>query len=335
MQDTKRGARPSGLPPRFRAARRPSALHKPETPPGKAAAGRKAWPYKAAATPRVASTARAYDGRVSARWRIVLGFALSSVVFGQTYSPPAGIRPARRGSATSILPGGRILAPAGQQYPTAPGPAGLAVSASGKVLVSVNAGPPAASLTWLESDRNWEGRTFPLREMEGPTGGGAGVVFAKEHMVLISEGRSGRVALFDLESGDRRSAIDLNRNGYHDSFTATWRWTQPAISFMWPIRATLAWWRSTRALGVIDAKPRGLSGFGGIKRGAVRAGAFAGPKEAVCDRARLRIGLRRGRVRAHGPRGGSDGSREDADSRASWPRKGTSTSLMPRTIPSR
>ena len=46
-----------------------------------------------------------------------------------------------------------------------------------------------------------------------------GVRFSGEHAVFISEGNSGRVALVDLDTEERRRAIDLNQNGYHDSFT--------------------------------------------------------------------------------------------------------------------
>jgi YVTN family beta-propeller protein len=164
---------------------------------------------------------------VAARWRIVWGFALSSVVIGQSYSPPAGIRPARQGSGTSILPGGRIISPAGHQYFTGPGPSGLALSASGKTLVTANMGSPATTLTVLERAEPWVARTFSLtRASEEPAGDNAarvptlGVAFWKEHEVFVSEGMSGRVTLVDLTSGDRRAAVDLNRNNnYRDGFS--------------------------------------------------------------------------------------------------------------------
>ena len=58
------------------------------------------------------------------------------------YRAPAGARPAmRRPGAESILPGGRIIAPLGRQYHTGPGPFGLAVSPSGKFVVTADGGP--------------------------------------------------------------------------------------------------------------------------------------------------------------------------------------------------
>src|SRR5580698_9542507 len=77
------------------------------------------------------------------------------------YAAPAGIRPAlRRPGAASILPGGRIISPLGRQYTTGPGPFGLAISASGKTLVSANSGPDRFSLTVLEQqkDGDWQVR---------------------------------------------------------------------------------------------------------------------------------------------------------------------------------
>ncbi len=154
---------------------------------------------------------------MAARWRIVCGFAFCGVIFGQSYSPPAGIRPARQGSESSILPGGRIVAPAGQQFLTGAGALGLALSASGRVLVTANMGPPAASLTVLEHGKVWEVRSFPAAIAGGEHAGG--VALAGEHAAFVSEGSSGRVALVDLAIGDRRTFVDLNQSGYHDSFS--------------------------------------------------------------------------------------------------------------------
>jgi DNA-binding beta-propeller fold protein YncE len=45
-----------------------------------------------------------------------------------------------------------------------------------------------------------------------------GIAFNSEHSAFISEGNSGKIALFDFNS-DRRRAIDLNQQGYQDSYT--------------------------------------------------------------------------------------------------------------------
>jgi YVTN family beta-propeller protein len=45
-----------------------------------------------------------------------------------------------------------------------------------------------------------------------------GIAFNSEHSAFISEGNSGKVALFDLNT-DRRRAIDMNQQGFQDSYT--------------------------------------------------------------------------------------------------------------------
>ena len=157
-------------------------------------------------------------------------------IFAAEYSAPAGIRPAlRRPGAASILPGGRIISPLGHQYITGPGPFGLAISGSGRTLVSANSGPDRFSLTVLEQDRNgaWSVRQLvaPKKkpgEKESELSEKSeeawhsvfmGLAFAGEHTVYASEGNSGRVRLVDLASGSARRIYDLNHGGFEDSFT--------------------------------------------------------------------------------------------------------------------
>ena len=132
------------------------------------------------------------------------------------YSAPAGIRPAlRRPGAATILPGGRIISPAGHQYVTGPGPFGLAISASGKTLVSANSGPDRFSLTVLQLEKGggWEVHQLmaPKKKKAKPGERGEkgddqwhsvfmGLAFAGEHSVYASEGNSGRVR-------DRKSVV--------------------------------------------------------------------------------------------------------------------------------
>ena len=167
-------------------------------------------------------------------------------LFGQvSYSAPAGLRPAQRHTASSILPGGRLIFPAGESHITGAGPFGLAVSATGKTVVTANGGPGRNSLTILERDKgdHWdvhhllarikgEPKGEPKGEAGGETGGDAesgdwrgvfmGIAFVDEHSAYVSEGNSGKIGLFDWNgsspSGPRR-VIDLNRNGYDDSYT--------------------------------------------------------------------------------------------------------------------
>jgi YVTN family beta-propeller protein len=156
------------------------------------------------------------------------------------YGAPAGIRPAlHRPGAASILPGGRIISPLGHQYTTGPGPFGLAISASGKTLVSANSGPDRFSLTVLEREKDgaWQVRQLvaPKRKKAKPGEREAGeksddkedqwhsvfmgLAFATEHTVYASEGNTGRVRLVDLATGAAKKIYDLNRDGFADSFT--------------------------------------------------------------------------------------------------------------------
>jgi YVTN family beta-propeller protein len=135
----------------------------------------------------------------------------------------------RRPGAASVLPGGRIIAPLGSQFVTGPGPFGIAVSPSGRTVVSANGGPDKYSLTILERDKKgtWTSRHFLApgkREMEGDKDDDwrsvfMGVTFAGEHGVYFSEGETGRVRLMDLSGSSTKRLIDLNEGEFHDSYT--------------------------------------------------------------------------------------------------------------------
>jgi DNA-binding beta-propeller fold protein YncE len=153
--------------------------------------------------------------------------ALSRVLAAQSYTPPAGDRPAIRRSGTSILPGGRIISPMGEEYVTGPGPFGIALSPSGKVAATANGGPWRYGITILERGKQrWDVRQLAARSMDaldqfGPTDWRSvctGVVFSGEHNLYVAEGNSGRISLFD-SSDERRRVVDLNQGGYHDSYT--------------------------------------------------------------------------------------------------------------------
>ncbi len=159
---------------------------------------------------------------------IFLAFCVSAAEF----SAPAGTRPviSRRG-LPSILPGGRIIVPAGKQYVTGPGPFGLAISPDHKTLVSVNSGPERFSITVLTRDKKGEISTEHFVAVTGRHTGKEsrddeqwrsvfpGVAFSGSRHAYISEGNSGRVRLMDLASGNRRKLYDLNQKGFSDSYT--------------------------------------------------------------------------------------------------------------------
>src|SRR5580704_15849589 len=66
------------------------------------------------------------------------------------FSPPARTAARHPGeSGASILPGGREITPTGQQFLTGPGPFGIAVNASGKIVVTADGGPNRYALTVL------------------------------------------------------------------------------------------------------------------------------------------------------------------------------------------
>ncbi len=162
-----------------------------------------------------------------------LALLAPALLTAQSYTAPAGSRPALRREGPSILPGGRIIAPYGKEYATGPGPFAIALSPSGRGAAIANAGPWRYTVTVLERDKagHWEPREIDPRSPAAlddfgiPRGQGGewrgvsnGVAFAGEQGVWISEGNSGRVALYD-SSEERRRAIDLNSAGFSDSFT--------------------------------------------------------------------------------------------------------------------
>ena len=156
---------------------------------------------------------------------IVFGAAISA----QSYTAPAGDRPALRRSGPSILPGGRIIAPLGEEYFIGPGAFGIAVSASGKTVVTANGGPFRYSFTVLERasrEARWQVRqvaagSLEAFEQEAPAGWHSvsqGVALAGDHAIYLAEGDSGGVVQFD-SFDERRRVFDLNQGGFADSFT--------------------------------------------------------------------------------------------------------------------
>jgi len=146
-----------------------------------------------------------------------------------SYSAPAGTRPAmRRPGAESTLPGGRIIAPLGRQFTTGPGPFGLAVSPTGKTVVSANGGPQRYSLTVLAKDKQyWRVRHLvaPWQKDREPNEEDdwrsvfMGLAFDRDRALYASEGNSGRVRLIEPRSGRLVHLFDLNTGGFADSYT--------------------------------------------------------------------------------------------------------------------
>jgi YVTN family beta-propeller protein len=162
---------------------------------------------------------------------LLLAFPLQAA----QYAAPAGKRPAiRRPGAASILPGGRIIAPFGSIHITGPGAFGLAISSNARTVVTANGGTDRYSLTVLDRDKKgpWQVRHLvasPRTKLDVFVQAGKdaddwrsvflGVAFAGERTVWASDGNSGRVRLFDLNTGAHRKSIDLNQDSAADSYS--------------------------------------------------------------------------------------------------------------------
>jgi YVTN family beta-propeller protein len=151
---------------------------------------------------------------------------LTAAVWAADYRTPAGTQPARRTEegAGSILPGGRLLSPYGKEYTTGPGPFGLAISPSGNRVVTANGGPDRFSLTFLEkSAEAWRTRTFPVGprvdEDDHWKSTFMGLAFDGDNVLFASEGESGHVRVLDPRTGKRIGRLNLNTQGYHDSYS--------------------------------------------------------------------------------------------------------------------
>jgi YVTN family beta-propeller protein len=151
---------------------------------------------------------------------------------GTLYVTPAGQRPVQHRGNLAVLPGGRVLSPRGAQLTTGPGTFGLAVSPAGKILTA-NLGPERLSLTVMEKNKRDPWLIHNLvaaREREPGVRGkddrdadwksvSMGVAFSGEKNAWVAEGNSGRVRLLDLATGNRRHTIDVNSDGFPNSFT--------------------------------------------------------------------------------------------------------------------
>jgi YVTN family beta-propeller protein len=153
---------------------------------------------------------------------------LAGVAAAATYSAPAGERYAlRRPGAASILPGGRVLIPAGRQQITGPGAFGLAISRNGKYVVTANGGPQRYSLSILQRGREgWitKHAVAPRRgEDDGPDEDWhsifMGLAFDGNDNAFASEGNSGGVRRVNIPSGDGKPFIGLDGGQFTDSYT--------------------------------------------------------------------------------------------------------------------
>jgi DNA-binding beta-propeller fold protein YncE len=158
----------------------------------------------------------------------VFFFVVSAAVLAADFRPPAGTDiVSRRPGALSVLPGGRQLEPLGIQFATGAGPAGLAISPSGRWIVTPDRGPQRQSVTVLERigdevkgvrivrarRRGEKARSDEFR------GVSQGVAFLSDTELYVSEGASGCIRLLNPADGKLKAAFDLNRAGLRPAFS--------------------------------------------------------------------------------------------------------------------
>src|SRR5579885_907068 len=129
----------------------------------------------------------------------IVAFGLMVCAYGADYRAPAGTRPAAVGT---VLPGGRLISPYGEQFITGPGPFGLAISPEGKRVVTANSGPDYFSLSFLEQSgvRN----VSAVKRGENDNGKDdewhssfMGLAFESERVLYAADGESARVRAID------------------------------------------------------------------------------------------------------------------------------------------
>ena len=139
---------------------------------------------------------------------------------------PAGNRYAHIDRAgETVLPIGRLLTPTGRQIDTAPHPFGMALSADGSVLVTVNGGVGPFSLTVVRDPASAAPRVSQIppgaetdKRVISSAFLGAAVDTARG-LVYASGGDNGTVFVFRLSNGGRIAQIDLSTPEHPDAYT--------------------------------------------------------------------------------------------------------------------
>jgi YVTN family beta-propeller protein len=159
----------------------------------------------------------------------LIGISCLLIVILAAAGPPAGTRPALRSeSGLSVLPGGREITPLGEQFFTGPGPFGLAVSPDGRTVVTADGGPNRYALTLLDNTARPTVRHLNTTRRRGSDDGDddewhsvfMGLAFDGNDTLYAAEGESGRIRRVEVSSGKNSTLVDLNRNGYRDSYSA-------------------------------------------------------------------------------------------------------------------
>ena len=146
------------------------------------------------------------------------------------FRSPAGEQPvARRPGADSVIPGGRIVHPLGEQHFTGPGSFGLAVSPDGSTVVTADTGPrPSLTVLRRDSSERWQIKSLPASGRDPNDKADdddwravfMGLAFEDDQHLYASEGNSGAVRRISPSNGRLQSKIELNQGGFADSYAA-------------------------------------------------------------------------------------------------------------------
>lgn len=120
----------------------------------------------------------------------------------------------------AVLPSGRLVTPAGRTIRITSDPFGLAVSPDGSRAITLH--EDAVTVLNLRTNRAVR---VPGYGERGPSpvakGSFLGVTFGPDsRTAYLSNGDAGRVIVFDTETRTVTDSIDLNGNGFRDSFTS-------------------------------------------------------------------------------------------------------------------
>lgn len=159
---------------------------------------------------------------------LILGVGAQKVPMG--YESPSGERyVVIQTEGETVLPHGRILTPQGRQYRIPPHPFGMAMSADGKVLVTVNGGTGPFSITVVKNPNSANpliSQIPPYNEQSNDTNRdllhstfiGAAVDDLND-LIYASGADKGTIELFKISNGAKVHTIELSSTQYPDAYT--------------------------------------------------------------------------------------------------------------------
>ncbi|HEY3836790.1 MAG TPA: bifunctional YncE family protein/alkaline phosphatase family protein, partial [Bryobacteraceae bacterium] len=168
------------------------------------------------------------------RLRVWSAFGAASLICAASteFHVPGTNYPAQIRDQISILPGGRALRPFGRQVLTGTGPFAIAVSPSGKTIVTSNVGistaigvnrPSISVIVPGKHDTAWNLSDFAAEPKQPRShawqGLSTGIALTSDGAAWVSEGDTGRVVELSLSAGTRKFSINLNADSFSHSFT--------------------------------------------------------------------------------------------------------------------